>query len=182
MKKNWDDPYYKYLITKKKRPITIDVTKSAPNFEVPAPGVRDVAAIFKELGFRNIFDFGAGKLRNTLYLLSEGFKVWAVEFKEALGTPAGQTRLQLAQAFNPESSQKRFFYLEYPKDFLNFNKTLDAVLLINVVNIVPEESDRKKILDELAKRIKPGGLLCFMTQFGEPHYKPGVTKRLKLND
>ncbi len=65
---------------------------------------------------------------------------------------------------------------------MKFSKSLDAAILINVVNIVPEESDRKKILVECAKRIKKGGILYFMTQYGEPHYKPGVTKRLKLND
>jgi hypothetical protein len=50
------------------------------------------------------------------------------------------------------------------------------------VNIVPQPEDRKKILVECAKRLKRGGLLFWMTQYGEPHYRPGVTKRLSLND
>jgi SAM-dependent methyltransferase len=184
MKKNWDDPYYKYVITKRKRSITIDVTKSIPSFKVPSPGVSDVVALFKKLNIKTVLDFGAGKLRNTLYLLHNEFKVWAVEFKEAFETFKGQERLKEAQAFNNPNppNVKSFFYLEYPKDFLNFKETIDAALLINVVNIVPEESDRKKILEELAKRIRSGGLLFIMTQYGEPHYKPGVTKRLRLND
>lgn len=182
MKKKWDNPYYRYQITKRKLRVTIDVTGSIPNFEVQAPGVSDVAAEFEKRKLVNILDFGAGKLRNSLYLLNRNFRVWAVEFREAFDRQVAQQRLTQAQAMAKRALGKKFFYLEYPKDFLSFKKTLDAGLLINVVNVVPEQADRKMIIRECAKRIKKGGLLFVMTQYGEPHYRPGVTKRLSLKD
>ena len=182
MGKDWKDPYYKYIVTKRKKPVTIDVTASIPPFKVPSPSLSDVVADFKVRKFKTVLDFGAGKLRNSIFLLEQNFKVWAVEFKEAFETPAGKQRLEEAKNFGKQSSGKKFFYLEYPKDFFRFNKTLDAALLINVVNIISEESHRKKILRACAKHIRPGGMLLFMVQYGEPHYRPGVTKRLKLKD
>jgi hypothetical protein len=59
---------------------------------------------------------------------------------------------------------------------------VDAVLLINVANVVPDESDRKHIIAECTKRLRSGGAFLWMSQYGEPHYKPGVTKRLRAAD
>lgn len=173
-KKDWKDPYYHYILPKRK--ITIDVTGSAPNFEKRVAGLPDVVAEFRGRDVSTILDFGAGNLRNTLYLLNEGFKVWAVEFKETFERPLGQKRLKEAQKHDD------FFFVEYPEQFLKFKKKLDAALVINVVNIVPEEADRKKILMECARRLKPAGLLLLMTQYGEPNYKPAFTKRLRVSD
>ena len=173
-KRNWKDPYYHYTLPKRK--ITVDVTGSAPNFEKRVPGLPDVVAEFRDRDVSTILDFGAGNLRNTLYLLNEGFKVWAVEFKETFERPLGQKRLKEAQKHDD------FFFVEYPEQFLKFKKKLDAALVINVVNIVPEEADRKKILKECARRLKPAGLLLLMTQHGEPNYQPAFTKRLRVCD
>lgn len=173
---NWESPYYKYIITKRKKKVTIKVTSSIPRFDIPIKGLSDVATEFKKHKFKTIIDFGAGKLRNTMYLLQENFKVYSVEFKEAFNTPKAKERLEEARSF------KNFFFLKYPRDFLDFNKIVDAVIIVNVLNIVPEESERKKILRECAIRLKSNGLLFLVTQYGEPRYKPNTTKRLKLND
>ncbi len=170
----WEEPYYKYEITNRK--ITIDVTRSIPPFKKQVSGLSDVTSEFKKKGYKNILDFGAGKLRNTLYLLNQGFKVWSVEFQKAFDTPAAKEMLAEASKF------KGFFFLEYPHEFLKFQEELDAGILINVINIVPERRERRKILRECAKRIKRGGLLLLMTQYGEPHYRPNMTTRRRLND
>lgn len=173
-KKDWNDPYFKYKLPK--RGIVIDVTASIPRFENEIDGLSDVVAEFDKRKFNKVCDFGAGKLRNCLYLLKKGFKVWAVEFEEAFDTPIAQKRREKALGY------KGFFELKYPKEFLNFSEMFDAVIIVNVVNIVPEERHRKKILNECADRLKSGGLLLWMTQYGEPNYKPGATNRLRLND
>ncbi|MGB9072841.1 MAG: hypothetical protein WCC22_09220 [Terriglobales bacterium] len=59
---------------------------------------------------------------------------------------------------------------------------VDAVFLINVANVVPDENDRRKIVKECTKRLRAGGWFLWMSQYGEPHYKPGVTKRLRAPD
>ena len=58
---------------------------SAPSFATPG---KTLESAFREViaatGFGKkalILDFGAGKLRNTLYLLQKGYRVCAVEFE-----------------------------------------------------------------------------------------------------
>ena len=154
----------------------VDVTASIPAFDVEIDGLSDVAAEFRSRQFTDILDFGAGKLRNAFYLNRKGFKVWAVEFKEAFDTPVAKKRLARAE------KSKGLFILWYPRKFLEFKGFVDAVILVNVANVVPEPSDRKRILKECAARLRKGGLLLWMSQHGEPHYRPGVTARLRLND
>src|SRR5258708_24881255 len=173
-KNDWSDSLYRYVLPKRKG--VIDVTGSIPVFENEVDGLSDVAAEFKRRDYHNICDFGAGKLRNSLYLLRKGFKVWSVEFAKAFDTEAGKKRFEKAQRF------KGFFFLKYPEDFLAFRQNFDAVILVNVAHIVPLEGERKKILRECAQRLKKGGLLLWMSQYGEPHYEANVTPRFSIED
>jgi SAM-dependent methyltransferase len=172
--KLWELPYYKYKLNRKQ--VVVDVTASIPAFDVEIDGLSDVAAEFRKREFTDILDFGAGKLRNSFYLTRKGFKVRAVEFKEAFDTPVAKKRLARAER------SKGLFILRYPTEFLEFSGFVDAIILVNVANVVPEPSDRDRILKECAARLKKGGLLLWMSQHGEPHYRPGVTQRLRLND
>jgi SAM-dependent methyltransferase len=172
--KLWEFPYYKYQLGR--RTVIVDVTASVPNFESEIDGLSDVAAEFQRRGFTNVLDFGAGKLRNAFYLNRKGFKVFAVEFKEAYDTPVAKKRLAKAE------KSKDLFILWYPQKFLEFQGYVDAVILVNVTNVVPEPRDRERILKECAERLRKGGLLLWMSQHGEPNYRPGVTERLRVND
>ncbi|MGA2384566.1 MAG: class I SAM-dependent methyltransferase [Gemmatimonadales bacterium] len=160
------------------RKIVVNVTWSCPTFAVPTPGVPDVAAAFRQEGLRRILDFGAGKLRNTLFLLSlrRGFRVWAVEFEDCFQTKVGKARLAEARR------HKGFFLKKWPYEFLHSRFEVDAVLLVNVANVVPHESERKRIVAECTRRLRKGGRLLWMSQYGEPYYKPGVTRRLQSSD
>lgn len=176
MARKWQFPVYE--IDLPSRRIVVNVTRSCPTFAVPTPGLPDVAAALRKDGHKRVLDFGAGKLRNSLFLFSlkAGFRVWAVEFKDCFETPAGQERLAEAQR------HRGFFLKKWPDEFLESDFEVDAVLLINVANVVPEETDRKRIVTECTKRLRTGGWLLWMSQYGEPHYKPGVTKRLRAPD
>jgi hypothetical protein len=176
MPRKWEYPLYKFELPSRK--ILVNVARSCPTFSVPTPGVPDVVAALRKDGKKQVLDFGAGKLRNTLFILSRraGFRVWAVEFKDCFEKPAGQERLSEAQAY------KGFFLKKWPDEFLESDFEVDAVLLINVANVVPDETDRKRIVTECTKRLKTGGWFLWMSQYGEPHYKPGVTKRLRAPD
>lgn len=176
MVRKWQFPIYK--IDLPKRTIVVNVTRSCPTFSVPTPGLPDVAAALHKAGHKRVLDFGAGKLRNALFLLSlrKGFRVWAVEFKDCFETPAGQVRLAEAQRY------KGFFLKKWPNEFLESDFKVDAVLLINVANVVPQETDRKRIISECTKRLRTGGWFLWMSQYGEPHYKAGVTDRLGAPD
>jgi SAM-dependent methyltransferase len=176
MPRKWEFPLYPFDLPSRK--VVVNVTRSCPSFTVPAPGLKDVAADLRKAGKKRVLDFGAGKLRNALYLLSrkDGFRVWAVEFKECYQKPAGKKALAKAK------NHKGFFLKKWPDEFLASNFEVDAVLLINVANVVPDETDRQRIVAECTKRLRKGGWFLWMSQFGEPHYKPGVTKRLQAPD
>ena len=176
MPRTWEFPVYRFDLPSRK--VVVNVTRSCPGFSVPTPGVSDVVADLRREGKMRVLDFGAGKLRNTLYILSKrnGFRVWAVEFEDCLQTPAGKACLNKAQG------HEGFFLKKWPADFLGSHFKVDAVLLVNVANVVPEESDRKKIVRECTDRLRKGGWFLWMSQYGEPHYKPGVTNRLQAPD
>lgn len=173
----WELPLYHFDLPSRK--IVVNVTRSCPSFSSPAPGVADVAADLRKQKMVRVLDFGAGKLRNSLFLLSQtkaNFKIWAVEFKDCFQTPAGQQRLAEANRY------KGFFFLEFPHKFFQSKFEVDAVFLINVANVVPDESDRKAIIEECTKRLRIGGWFLWMSQYGEPYYKPSVTRRLRSPD
>jgi hypothetical protein len=176
MPTKWEQPLYHCELPSRK--IVVNVTRSCPSFSTPTPGIKDVAAVLRKEKMMRVLDFGAGKLRNTLYLLSlkVGFSVWSVEFNDCFQTPAGKDRRAEAERF------KSFFSLDFPHKFLECSLEVDAVLLINVANVVPEESDRRLIITKCTERLRSGGWFLWMSQFGEPHYKPGVTKRLRSQD
>ena len=176
MANNWEGPLYEFTLPSRK--IVVNVIRSCPNFDVPAPAVPAVVSQLKTQKTYRVLDFGAVKLRNSLFLLSQRntFRVYAVEFKECFETPAGKQRLTKAQ------KHKEFFLLTWPHEFLRADFEVDAVFLVNVCNVVPDEDDRRKIVQECTNRLCSGGWFLWMSQFGEPHYKPGVTKRLKAPD
>lgn len=173
---NWDKPLYEFQLPRRK--IVVNVTRSCPTFSSPSPGVADVVAELHKSGRKRVLDFGAGKLRNTLYLLSlnAGFQVWAVEFKDCFNTQAGELRLADARKYT------KFFLKKWPDEFLESQFEVDAVFLINVPNVVPDEADRARIVSECTKRLRSGGWFLWMSQYGEPYYKPGVTRRLQAPD
>lgn len=88
----WKLPVYRFIIPYNLNPdgdsrykdILIDVTDSAPPFNETK---KQMAMVFDE-GCKlltkesPILDFGAGKLRNTIYFLEKGYNVNAVEFEK----------------------------------------------------------------------------------------------------
>ena len=176
MTTKWDKPLYEYTLPS--REVVINVSRSCPSFSKPTPGVADVAAELARDGRLRVLDFGAGKLRNTLFLLRHraGFCVSAVEYQDCFKTPAGAKRLKAAKRY------KKFFFLTYPSVFLAAKLQVDAVFLINVANVIPDEEDRRLIIAECTERLRRGGWFLWMSQYGEPHYKPGVTRRLRVAD
>ncbi len=176
MMPTWETSLYKFTLAR--RQIIVDVTWSCPNFAVPTPGIPDLVSELRQSGRKRILDFGAGRLRNSLYLLSQraDFQVTAVEFEKCFQTPLGQKRLAEAGTY------PSFFFKTWPHEFLKASIEVDAVLLVNVVNVIPAESDRRRVIRECSRRLRKGGWLVWMSHYGEPNYKPGATKRLKGPD
>src|SRR2546422_758021 len=158
----WESPVYKFA---KKRPrasgkvatevITIDVTGSAPT--MPGPGAY-LEGVFSALTQgRNpkktsILDFGAAKLRNTLFLLDAGYQVRAVEFPE-LASRMGRER--------------KTFHAEWTKDEAYEMLSATGFSRSTTIDIEPSSSqsyvfsaDRPILLNNFLKlaEVERGGL------------------------
>lgn len=164
----WESPIYKFEeeATDKKGKITkkqfqINTTYSAPR-NLDDPG-KALIGVFKKIteGMNpkktHILDFGAAKLRNTLWLLQKGFHVWAVEFPEL------RDRLKDAKDKwdKAERDYPNFHKVTFPNDFLKLNKKFDIILLINVFNVMPIPMERFALLGLCKERIKKNGLLLW---------------------
>lgn len=163
--------------------IVIDVTRSAPSF--PRPGKALTGALKHTLtaakvGWGDtILDFGAGKLRNTIYLLKQGYRVCAVEFADQFkhSKPASNN-LALART----KFADRFSTLVYPHDFIGSEHHYKLTLLINVMNIVPIPSERLLILKLCHERLAEDGCLLWYTQRGDAKYRKRLNDQYKIGD
>lgn len=173
----WESPYYPFPTLNKitGKPILIDVTASCRHFENEIAGLSDVLTDFKDRNVATICEVGAGKLRNALFLLRQRFAVCAVEHAETFQRPQGKTRLAAARRFKK-------FTIQIPREFPDSTEQYDAILLINVVNVVPEVHDRTEIIAQCADHLRKDGLMVWMTQYGEPQYRRGFATKMRICD
>ncbi len=163
----WESPIYKIVKKRQntagkttKEVITIDVTGSAPTMADPGDYLEGVfAALTKGKNPKDtvILDFGAAKLRNTLYLLKKGFQVRAVEFPELV------QRMQQAKT-NWAAAEKysNFRKVVFPKDFYNLKEKVDIALYLNVLNVMPIPFERLAALALCRTKMKDDGLLYWL--------------------
>jgi hypothetical protein len=163
----WESPIYKLAVPK--CPLTVNVTGSAPNFEVAVGGVPDLPAKFREHRCRRVLDLGAGYLRNSIALLKSdpGLFVTAVEYPECLDSKFGNARLAEASSYGSR------FELKSPKQFSDGSQIYDAAIIVDVVHIVPLVETRKEIVVKCGAHLRPGGLLFLASVYGEPNQQPG---------
>jgi SAM-dependent methyltransferase len=160
----WESPIYIFEREREdqstgktnKEVFTIDVTGSAPMMDVPGG---QLEAVFKKItegkdpAKTKILDFGAAKLRNTLYLLKKGFQVYAVEFKSVYNRPQGKAFFKKCKKY------KNFHKVTFPDDFYKMKDQFDIILAINVLNVMPLFRERLCALALCRKVIKKNGLL-----------------------
>jgi hypothetical protein len=165
------------------RQIVIDVTRSAPSFAMPGKaltGALEYSLSAAEVGPDDtILDFGAGKLRNTLYLLKRGFRVCAVEFAHQFtqSVPAREN-LEFAKA----KFTDRFSTLVYPENFIGSKQRHKLILLINVINIMPVPFERHLVLKLCNERLAEDGCLLWYTQRGDAKYRKRLQDQYKIGD
>ena len=129
----WKSPIYKFIIDGELdeneeqicKEIYINVTNSAPPFESPEDVLSNILNQVISLCPKKqkplILDFGAGKSRNTLYLLEQGYNVRAVEFEEiSNGTQQAKEMYEKAQSFG-----RQFDKLVFPHEFFESKEQFD---------------------------------------------------------
>jgi len=171
--KLWTTPLYPFRIACESndgdeialKELWVDVTQSAPTFDAPQKtlsGVLDSTLATVGRQSPAILDFGAGKLRNTLYLLEKGYNVTAVEFEKTRESPQAKAMLERSKAFGA-----RFRNYIFPHQFLATTGRFDLVLLVNVITIMPIPPERMMVLSLCHDRLRDGGFLLWYTQHGD---------------
>lgn len=177
----WASPKYCFRVRKDRdgdgvlKEICIDVTRSAPPFSEPSDAMKSALSRVQELIAHKrepaILDVGAGKLRNTIYLLRNCPKsrLWAVEYED-LRSSMDQARKMYPEA---EGFRKRFSSVIFPHEFLGLRQDFDLILLMNVVGIMPIPAERLFLLRCCFKRLKIGSFLLWYSQHNEGDYAEG---------
>lgn len=163
----WESPIYTFEEDVKekgkivRKPFHINVTYSVPRSEED-PGKALIGVFNKITASLNpekihILDVGAGKLRNTLWLLEKGFNVWAVEYPEL------KDRLKDAKEKwdDAEKNYKNFHKVTFPRDFVNLTTKFDIIILINEINVMPIPFERFILLSLCRDKVKDGGMLLW---------------------
>ena len=109
-----------------------------------AKSVKDNLDIIKG----NVLDYGAGKLRNSLFLSQKEINLYATDLD--------------VQILKWEKNEKiNFLFLDDLKDYENF---FDVVLLTFVLNVIVEDEERIEILENIRKILKKDGILILETR------------------
>jgi len=165
----WKSPIYRFRIpiseeSDKLKEIVFNVTGSAPTFENVKDTMKGVFEKFlnSEEGKKvnSVIDFGAAKLRNTLYFLNENKKVAAVEFEELKKNSTQAQRIYKKCKKNTSLFEEWLF----PYPFIDHKEKYDLGLLINVLPIMPVFAERLIVLQVLHGKIKEGGYILWYAQ------------------
>jgi 2-polyprenyl-3-methyl-5-hydroxy-6-metoxy-1,4-benzoquinol methylase len=92
-----------------------------------------------------ILDYGAGKLRNSKYLLSKGYNVSILD-----------TKLQIEKQ---KQSDLELFGKIYTTEEFPAIEMYDAILCSFVINVIAEPFERVKVLNKAYELLKDNGLL-----------------------
>jgi SAM-dependent methyltransferase len=168
----WESSLYTvYDITGRKH--VIDVTQSISPGLKPNQGFIDhLVPWMNERGFTRVLDFGAGALRHTLALLNAGIDVTIVEYKRAFTRPKASENLKIAR------SKSGYTSLIWPINFISSPKKYDVALLLYVLQVIPVETERLRILKEIAKKLDKNGprRLYYASRHGEAKGLPNNRK------
>jgi hypothetical protein len=161
MPRKWTKPYYEINGADGEK-VLIDVTSSVSPGLPPNKVVREsIVPLFKKMNVHRIVDFGAGAMRHVFPLLSAGFEVCAVEFKEQFARPVCAESLKEAEK-NPN-----FTKLIWPQDFIEDKRRFDAALLCYVLQTMPVPKERELVLKLLKKKLNDDAYLLLMSRYNQ---------------
>lgn len=179
----WKHPDYRFTMPQgstKYKEIVIKVIDSVPNSEITKETLSNVLdQVLDELPRnKTIVDFGAGKLRNTEYLLKKGCKVYAVEFEEMQQKSKNARKLYEKM----EKYKPNFKPIVFPHDFFNEKIKADLIIAVNVHNVMPVPAERLLLLQYCRMKLKNNGYFLYYGQHDDPDTINKNTPKNKIGD
>lgn len=115
----------------------------------PATSVAVFLPFLKANGIYRVLDYGAGKLRNSIFLAEQGFYVLATDCRP----PARYVH-----------SDKKIMWVAKDVIAARILKKVDLVLCNFVINIVDDWVEQKKMMYDMTEQLRPGGFLLLETR------------------
>jgi tellurite methyltransferase len=110
-----------------------------------AASITRYSRFFRQSKADIVLDYGAGTLRNALYLAQHGFKVYAADLPEQVAIQrAHPVAHQLAGLLDVGELEQSAL-------------GVDLVLSTYVFNIIMENSEQRRYLDNVVANLRPGG-------------------------
>lgn len=123
----------------------------------PATSVVRYSRFFSLRRVGTVLDYGAGTLRNALYLAERGFRVYAADLPEQVRILRGHPGVG------------RLAGLYKAADLKGAGLAVDLVLSTYVFNIIARRSQRVCYLENVVASLRPGGyLLMEVCSFSDP--------------
>lgn len=120
-----------------------------------AKGVRNYLHFFQQQKVASVLDYGAGRLRNTIYLTKHGFKVYAADLAPQVARIRTLPGAALAWGIlDIEELQASSFQV-------------DLVVSTYVLNILPNPWERNQLLWNCQAKLKPWGYFLIEVLMGD---------------
>jgi SAM-dependent methyltransferase len=113
----------------------------------PCKSIVDLVQFFKDNQVVKVLDYGAGKLRNSIYLLNKGFKVYACDTEKQI------------RKINSLMEVNEFPYLINESQLMSHRLNVDLVVSNYVLNIIEDDSDKLKYIKNTYNSLKKRGYL-----------------------
>jgi SAM-dependent methyltransferase len=112
-----------------------------------ASSVERYSRFFRLRHAETVLDYGAGTLRNALYLAEKGFSVYAADLTEQV------------KALRSHPGVHRLAALLEARELKQSRLGVDLVLSNYVFNIIIRKSQRQRYLENVVANLRPGGYL-----------------------
>jgi tellurite methyltransferase len=110
-----------------------------------AISVERYSRFFRQRQVASVLDYGTGTLRNALYLIDQGYRVYAADLPEQV------------KALRSHPEVHRLAGLLDVRELERSRLGVDLVLSTYVFNIIVQKEKRRRYLDNVAANLKPGG-------------------------
>ena len=148
---------------------------AAKNSATPSRATQAAITVLREANASKTVEIGCGLLANTQHILK------AFPFVVLVDTKLQYQRIQekIAELSKTHSSLKEFIDVE---SFKEREMQLDGAIIINVIHILPTDSERLSILTSGYNNLRRGGLIFIDVPYNETYYRDHVKTAKVYND
>lgn len=143
--------------------------------KIPSDCAQRSIGLFRKHNVLRILDIPCGYGRDSIFLHKQGFSVSATDFSKHA--------LEMFKECMREDGCSIDIHHK-PAEELHFDDgSFDAILSNRFINLLYHDEQREKVVNEMHRVLKDGGLLCLSTRCsGDPEEKNAINKEGKTSE